>query len=365
MFSSVSGWMMTDMVGLTLPRHGGERGFKELEFHPARYLDLSDASVSFQHPKPVHFSWRRDGGVQCAKAPESPQGLRVSCGPTGGVIDNVLFASFGNPTGGCGRYRVGSCHAPNSQPLVEKLCMGKNTCVVPTDEAMWGGVVCQGQTRWMVVSVQCRSGDEVLGDDFKFSSITVNVSVPVGSVGVVYLPAHGKGQLSVWEGQHRGVWSDRVYLGGGVRGLQGGEWVLELDAIKLNVLPGRYSFTVKGQSPLERRCVDSEQQQTAASPFVSLHCHHGNTISSIDWVSYGNPITLQGECLSHAFGSCDAGSGRSVVERLCLGQASCKVHESAFGSTPCPPVSGKRRVVVEYTCNRKETGSCLVRRLHF
>eukprot|EP00731_Ephydatia_muelleri_P002630 Em0001g2630a len=168
MFSSVSGWMMTDMVGLTLPRHGGERGFKELEFHPARYLDLSDASVSFQHPKPVHFSWRRDGGVQCAKAPESPQGLRVS----------------------------------------------------------W-------QTRWMVVSVQCRSGDEVLGDDFKFSSITVNVSVPVGSVGVVYmyLPAHG----------------------GGVRGLQGGEWVSELDAIKLNVLPGRYSFTVKGQSPLERR----------------------------------------------------------------------------------------------------------------
>ncbi|KAL5517260.1 hypothetical protein EMCRGX_G002768 [Ephydatia muelleri] len=133
------------------------------------------------------------------------------------------------------------------QPLVEKLCIGKNTCVVPTDEAMWGGVVCQGQTRWMVVSVQCRSGDEVLGDDFKFSSITVNVSVPVGSVGVVYLPAHGKGQLSVWEGQHRGVWSDRVYLGGGVRGLQGGEWVSELDAIKLNVLPGRYSFTVKGQ----------------------------------------------------------------------------------------------------------------------
>ena len=352
MFSSVSGWMMTDMVGLTLPRHGGEKGFKELEFHPARYLDLSDASVSFQHPMLVHFSWRRDGGVQCAKSPESPQGLRVSCGPTGGVMDRVLFASFGNPTGGCGRYRVGSCHAPNSRMLVEKLCTGKNTCVVPTDEATWGGV-CQGEeSRWMVVSMQCKSGEEVSGDDFKFSSISVNVSVPVGSVGVVYLPAHGKGQMGVWEGQHQGVWSDRVFLGGGVRGLQRGEWVSELDAVKLSILPGHYSFTVKGQSPLERRCVDSEKQ-TVASALVGLHCHQGNTISSVEWVSYGNPITLHGECLNHAFGSCDAGSGRSVVERLCLGRASCKVHESAFGSAPCPMVTGKKRLVVEYTCNRR------------
>lgn len=267
-------------------------------------------------------------------------------------MDRVLFASFGNPTGGCGRYRVGSCHAPNSRMLVEKLCTGKNTCVVPTDEATWGGV-CQGEeSRWMVVSMQCKSGEEVSGDDFKFSSISVNVSVPVGSVGVVYLPAHGKGQMGVWEGQHQGVWSDRVFLGGGVRGLQRGEWVSELDAVKLSILPGHYSFTVKGQSPLERRCVDSEKQ-TVASALVGLHCHQGNTISSVEWVSYGNPITLHGECLNHAFGSCDAGSGRSVVERLCLGRASCKVHESAFGSAPCPMVTGKKRLVVEYTCNRR------------
>ena len=178
-----------------------------------------------------------------------------------------------------------------------------------------------------------------------------NLSVPVGSVGVVYLPAHGKGQLSVWEGQHREVWRDEVFLGGGGRGLQRGEWVSELDAIKLSILPGQYSFTVKGQSPLEKRCVDSEQQ-TMASPFVSLHCHHGNTISSIDWVSYGNPTPLHGECSSHAFGSCDAGSGRSVMERLCLGQSSCKVHDSAFGSVPCPSLTGKKRLMVEYMSNR-------------
>ena len=56
------------------------------------------------------------------------------------------------------------------------------TCVVPMDEAMWGGVCRQGKSRWMVVSVQCRSGE---GDDFMFSSITVNVRL--GSTGVVYL----------------------------------------------------------------------------------------------------------------------------------------------------------------------------------
>lgn len=47
---------------------------------------------------------------------------------------------------------------------------------------MWGGVCRQGKSRWMVVSVQCRSGE---GDDFMFSSITVNVRL--GSTGVVYL----------------------------------------------------------------------------------------------------------------------------------------------------------------------------------
>lgn len=349
MFSSVSAWMMTDMVGLTLP--AGRKGFEELVFHPARYLDLSDASVSFQHPKPVHFSWRRDGGVQCAKAPESPRGLRVSCGPTGGVIHRVLFASFGNPTGGCGRYREGSCHAPDSQHVVEKLCVGENTCVVPTSGAMWGGA-CSGESRWMVVSVQCKSeqsGEE--DEDFKFSTISANVSVPLGSVGVVYLPAHGKGQLSVWEGQQP-VWSDQVFLGGGVEGIQGGEWVPELDAVKLSVLPGQYSFTVQGQAPSKRRCVDSKSQNATTSPLVAMGCRHGNVISSIDWVSYGDPSTPRGHCFAHTFGSCDAGSGRSVVERLCLGRPSCEVWEGAFGSAPCPVVMGKR-LVVEYTCNRR------------
>lgn len=367
MFSSVSGWMMTEMVGLTLPccsgaDDGGGRGLRELEFHPARYLDLSDAAISYQHPKPVHFSWRRDGGVQCAKAPEASNGLKVSCGQTGGVIDEVLFASFGNPVGGCGRYREGSCHASNSREVVEKLCIGKNTCVVPTDEMVWGGV-CRGETRWMVVSVQCKSGEEEPGSNFKFSTISVNVSVPVGSTAVVYLPAHGKGNLDVWEGQHSHVWSEQTFLGRGVEGLLGGVWVSELDAVKLSVLPGQYSFTVKGQAPMERRCVDSEAhsaRQTALSPLVVMRCRHGNVISSVDWVSYGNPTTTtaaRGERRSHAFGSCDAGSGRSVVERKCLGQPSCQVHESAFGSAPCPSLTGRKRLVVEYTCNRRPVGA--------
>lgn len=42
----------------------------------------------------------------------------------GQSISSIKFASFGTPTGNCGSFRLGSCHAQNSQDIIEKA-----TCI--------------------------------------------------------------------------------------------------------------------------------------------------------------------------------------------------------------------------------------------
>ena len=249
MFSSVSGWMMTDMIGLSMPE--GAYGFNEIYFHPARTLDLSRASVSLEHPKPISMSWQRSGGIQCAKSPEDQSsinpglpkhdGLEVSCGEEG-VISNVLFASFGNPTGHCGYYKRGGCHAADSETIVEKLCLGKRSCHVPTDADFWGDP-CPDVTKWLSVAVQCKTegADE---PDYKFSSIQVNVSIPVGSKGVVFLPAHCKRQLKVWEGGEL-LWGEEG-MAGVMEGLYSSKWLPHSNSLRLDLSSGSYSFMVRG-----------------------------------------------------------------------------------------------------------------------
>ena len=37
------------------------------------------------------------------------------------IIQEVVFASFGNPEGPCGNFTVGTCHTPNAKQVVEKV----------------------------------------------------------------------------------------------------------------------------------------------------------------------------------------------------------------------------------------------------
>ncbi len=354
MFSSVSGWMMTDMVGLSQPKES--YGFQEIHFHPARILDLSHASVSIQHPKPIKLSWKRSGGIQCAKNPETRsslnpglpkgEGLKLSCGEDGGVISEVLFASFGNPTGTCGWYRRGSCHAENSAEEVKKLCLGKSSCEVPTSSDFWGRGCSAVPNRWLSVAVQCQSQKRA-SPDYKFSSIRVELDVPVGSKGVVFLPAHGKSNLKVWEGE-------KLVWGGGkmeavIPGVLAGEWLLAQDSLRLDLVSGSYVFTARGEDPGERRCVDSRVDEKGQH--VYLGCNFTGVITSIDWASYGHPDTTEDSCFSHTFGGHHAGTTMMVVKKRCLGRRLCTIPMKSqfFGSE----YDETKRLIVEYTCNKR------------
>ena len=64
----------------------------------------------------------------------------LDCGEDGGTIDAVTFASFGSPSGHCGSFRKGVCHAPNTQATVDKSCLGQRSCTVPSSADTFPGL---------------------------------------------------------------------------------------------------------------------------------------------------------------------------------------------------------------------------------
>ena len=350
MYSSVSGWMVTYMSGL-IPT----KGFKEIHSHPARALGLSHVSVSLEHPKPVHLSWQRNGGIQCAKQAENQSPLNpnlpkyddliVSCGEEdGGTIEKVLFASYGNPTGHCGGYhKLGNCHAMNSQEVVEKLCLGKRSCVIPTGADFWGNP-CPDIIKWLSVSVQCKT-------DFIYSSIRVNVSVPMGSRGLLHLPAHGKHNMKLWDGD-KIIFSESSRLNPTL-GIGSAKWESDSDSLVMELDSGHYNFVWKGDNPTPK-CLDSRISATKDNSLLLECTNSTDVISTIQWASYGTPeLTAKDACSTHMLGECHAGSSKFAMERECLGKNKCAIHvgESFFGKLSCLADKNKGHLIVEYTCN--------------
>lgn len=58
--------------------------------------------------------------------------------PANATITSVSFASYGTPNGSDGNYTNGTCHATNSQTIVESYCIGNNSCSIPAKNAVFG-----------------------------------------------------------------------------------------------------------------------------------------------------------------------------------------------------------------------------------
>ena len=79
----------------------------------------------------------------------------IDCDGRGaGVISAVTFASYGKPSGFCGSLvRDAQCDAATSTSVVEALCVGKPSCVVPSNDETFGRP-CAGATN-LAIEVTC------------------------------------------------------------------------------------------------------------------------------------------------------------------------------------------------------------------
>ncbi|XP_047327382.1 beta-galactosidase 13-like [Impatiens glandulifera] len=113
--------------------------------------------ITENHPPSVD-SWKKVGGSDMQTTVEDLKtGAHLFC-TEGKVIKKVEFASFGNPGGSCGAFIQGTCHAPSSQSVAEKNCLGKKSCAVPLDRTIFegkGGDNCGGISKVLAVQVRC------------------------------------------------------------------------------------------------------------------------------------------------------------------------------------------------------------------
>jgi hypothetical protein len=58
--------------------------------------------------------------------------------PPGNYITGVQFASYGTPTGSCGSFAIGTCHAANSLSIVSAALIGFNSGSVSADNTVFG-----------------------------------------------------------------------------------------------------------------------------------------------------------------------------------------------------------------------------------
>jgi len=89
----------------------------------------------------------------------APEGttLQLAC-PDKSPIQDVLFASFGTPTGYCPTFtRNASCDAPTSLATVKALCVGKTQCAVAAETKTFGPDPCYDVLKRLAVQLQCPS----------------------------------------------------------------------------------------------------------------------------------------------------------------------------------------------------------------
>uniref|UniRef100_A0A7N0U519 Beta-galactosidase n=1 Tax=Kalanchoe fedtschenkoi TaxID=63787 RepID=A0A7N0U519_KALFE len=106
---------------------------------------------------PPHVkSWARRNSHIKPVVEEASARSHLRC-PEGKVVVRVDFASFGNPSGVCGKYKMGNCNAPVSRELVEKRCLGKPNCSVGVNRANFikGRDACAQITKTLAIQVRC------------------------------------------------------------------------------------------------------------------------------------------------------------------------------------------------------------------
>ena len=142
---------LTTAPSLCQVRQGaGSHGYKHIELRAASARALHGASASLDLPSgELSFRWSRSGGRQHDKVSEGDS-AEFDCGPRGGVIEAVEFASFGTPAvrrrSAVGRSSEMSeippleahplCHAPRSAEVLTSACVGRQRCsMLATREA--------------------------------------------------------------------------------------------------------------------------------------------------------------------------------------------------------------------------------------
>ncbi|KAL9682838.1 hypothetical protein QQ045_014648 [Rhodiola kirilowii] len=130
--------------------------FEELGGDPSRIklverkISTVCGSVFENHPMIKKWEIESYGKPQTHLSPK----VRLRC-PTGQYISEINFVSYGTPSGTCGSFKLGNCHAQNSHSIFQKICIGRRTCSVAISERNFGQDPCPRVLKRLAVEAAC------------------------------------------------------------------------------------------------------------------------------------------------------------------------------------------------------------------
>jgi len=318
MFGSVGDWFYKALAGIDHP--DSDVGFRNFVIAPSVVGDLRDVSATFiAATGNISVNWQRQGGeVLCATAAQG-HSVNLDCSSIGseGVIEEIIFASYGTPRGSCGAYGENrECHTPTAHKVAEYQCLGRKSCNFLAHEDVLGTPSC-GASVFKRLHVQARCGVAAS------SSFALQASIPVGSTATVTLPALDMTNITV-TANGATVWTDHNYVKG-ADGISNG--FVAGNKVSFVAGSGDYSFVVNGY-PGEVVCANTTEYFN-----LTIACPKGKVITQIQFASFGTPY---GDCGQLYVGSCNAGSTNYIVEKYCLMQNACELEIDVplFGD-PC------------------------------
>lgn len=111
--------------------------------------------IQEDHPPHVK-SWERKDSELKPIVEDAKPGAHLRCSNFK-KMTAIEFASFGDPTGSCGRFQRGKCNSTLVQQVVEKECLGKSACDVPIDREVLskGSDDCPDLLKTLAIQAKC------------------------------------------------------------------------------------------------------------------------------------------------------------------------------------------------------------------
>ncbi|KAI3762803.1 hypothetical protein L1987_53244 [Smallanthus sonchifolius] len=106
---------------------------------------------TFEH-HPIIDNWQTESSGETNMLHDTK--VLLNCG-LGQSISAIKFASFGTPFGACGSFQQGTCHAPNSHELIEKTCIGRESCEVTASNDYFATDPCPNVLKRLLVEAVC------------------------------------------------------------------------------------------------------------------------------------------------------------------------------------------------------------------
>ncbi|NCI49352.1 choice-of-anchor D domain-containing protein, partial [Sediminibacterium roseum] len=110
-------------------------------------------------------------GYVCGTAAEN--GTIFMQAPAGAVFTSIDFASYGTPTGSCGNFTLGSCHATGSAGIVGGILLGNNSGTINATNGVFGDP-CNGTVKNLSIQATYESVGGATSNTFNCSKLGAN-----------------------------------------------------------------------------------------------------------------------------------------------------------------------------------------------